>query len=164
MAKLEVTLENAPCELNLEAVTGYVITQLKERFELWVERLSRDPLCFGDVEREELAAFHLYRLGAQNAQEVVFLADGAEWIWNRFPMVAHQAGISRWSAAVDFSHAVGYLFKAVNATHKDLKIRKKIRKRFRCDLRQGRILHTRNENWAHTNDIELEITFDLPCS
>ena len=46
MAKLEVTLENAPCELNLEAVTGDVITQVKERFGLWVERLSRDPLYY----------------------------------------------------------------------------------------------------------------------
>lgn len=87
----------------------------------------------------ELAAFHLYRLGAQKAQEVVFLADGAEWIWDRVPKVAQQAGLSRWSAAVDFCHAMGYLLSAVNTTLKDPKVRKRLGKRFRRDLSQGRI-------------------------
>src|SRR4051794_27258207 len=43
----------------------------------------------------ELVAFHLHRLGAAQAREVVFVADGAPWIWGRLDWVVAQVGSIR---------------------------------------------------------------------
>lgn len=39
----------------------------------------------------ELVAFHLHRMGAAKAKVVIFLADGAPWIWARLDWVVAQA-------------------------------------------------------------------------
>ena len=92
----------------------------------------------GPEQIAELAAFHLHRLGAAEAKEVVFLADGAEWIWDRVPMIARQAGLVNWLAGVDFYHAMGYVGKAVNATVEGKALRKAHVKKIRQALLDGR--------------------------
>jgi len=87
----------------------------------------------------ELGAYHLHRLGAAEAAEVVFLADGAEWIWNRVPMIAKRACLIRWSAGVDFCHTMGYVGKAVKATLPDKKIHKACNKKIRRILLAGEV-------------------------
>jgi len=86
----------------------------------------------------ELAAFHLHRLGAAEAKEVVFLADGAEWIWDRVPMIAKQAGLVNWLAGVDFYHVMEYVGKAVKATCEGKALRKAHVKKIRRALLDGR--------------------------
>src|SRR4029078_2299043 len=44
-------------------------------------------------EAMELLAFHLHRLGAAQAEVVVFLADGAPWIWERLGGVGRRAAL-----------------------------------------------------------------------
>ena len=57
----------------------------------------------------ELVAFHLHRLGAAKATEVVFVADGAPWIWARLDWVDRpgrdsiRSGWSRCSTGVTAS-------------------------------------------------------------
>jgi len=91
----------------------------------------------GPEQISELAAFHLHRLGAADAEEVVFLADGAEWIWDRVPMIAKQSGLKHWMAGVDFCHVMGYVGKAVKATCPEKTDRKTHAKKIRKALLAG---------------------------
>ena len=53
-----------------------------------------DGTLQGPAAAIELVAFHLHRLGAEQARELVFVADGAPWIWARLDwVVASQVGI-----------------------------------------------------------------------
>lgn len=88
----------------------------------------------------ELAAFHLHRLGAAAAQEIVFVADGAPWIWGRLDWVVKQVGIAptRVCEVLDWCHAVHHLSLALE----DLRLPKAERAaayaRQRKALKQGK--------------------------
>src|SRR5256885_13288213 len=58
-------------------------------------------------EAMELLAMHLHRRGAAGAEVVVFLADGAPWIWERLEWVAKRVGLRdhQWLFVLDFWHA-----------------------------------------------------------
>ena len=58
-----------------------------------------------------LLVAELRSIGADEAETVVFLGDGAKWIWNRIPDIARQAGISdvRRRVCLDYYHAVEHL-------------------------------------------------------
>lgn len=58
---------------------------------------------------------YLRLLGAAYAQVVEFIADGAEWIWDRSEKIRLEAEIpaKRWVEVVDFYHASEYLHDAV---------------------------------------------------
>ena len=90
----------------------------------------------------ELAAYHLYRLGAQYAKKVIFLGDGAEWIWNRVPTVAEQGKLKegQWVAAVDIYHVMEHVHPALNAVWgTNTKRVKKERKRIKKLLLAGKV-------------------------
>jgi hypothetical protein len=54
----------------------------------------------------------LCEIGAQEAAEWVFLADGADWIWNRIPELVKAVGFKgKVTEVVDFYHAVERLHK-----------------------------------------------------
>ena len=63
----------------------------------------------------ERAAMHLHRLGAARAEEVVFLGDGAPWIWERVQWVERSVGLerSRVTQVLDFCHAVHHVSLAL---------------------------------------------------
>lgn len=58
---------------------------------------------------------YLRLLGAAQARVVEFIADGAEWIWERSGKIRQEAGIplARWVEVVDFYHASEHLHDAV---------------------------------------------------
>jgi len=58
---------------------------------------------------------YLRLLGAAHAQVVEFIADGAEWIWERTETLRQQAEIPAecWVEVIDFYHASEYLFSAL---------------------------------------------------
>jgi len=58
---------------------------------------------------------YLRLLGAAHAQVVEFIADGAEWIWERSDKIRQEAEIpaQRWVEVVDFYHASEHLHKTV---------------------------------------------------
>jgi hypothetical protein len=78
-------------------------------------------------------------LGAAEAEIVVFIADGAEWIWDRVPFIAKQAGLATWLVALDFCHAMGYVGKAAKATISNKKVRKASVKKIRKALLAGNV-------------------------
>ena len=76
-----------------------------------------DGTFAGPDEAMELLALHLHRLGAAQAQVVVFLADGAPWIWDRLDWVVQRVGLpaSRTVRVLDFCHAVHHISLALHA-------------------------------------------------
>jgi hypothetical protein len=64
----------------------------------------------------ELLLAELKLRGAHQARLLVFLADGAEWIWERIPSIVKELGIDprRVRKAVDFYHAVENLTAAAD--------------------------------------------------
>ena len=76
-----------------------------------------DATMAGPDEAMELLAFHLYRLGAGEAEYVEFIADGAPWIWNRVAAVIAKAGLDpkRCRRVLDFYHACEHLSAALDA-------------------------------------------------
>ena len=91
----------------------------------------------------ELVAFHLHRLGAAQAQEVVFVADGAAWIWNRIGWVVQKVGLARERVfeVLDWCHAVHHVSVALE----DLKLDKAQRSALYVRLRKALIRGKANE-------------------
>jgi hypothetical protein len=56
---------------------------------------------------------HLCALKVQQAEQILFVADGAHWIWNRVPALVKALGLDpqRVHELIDFYHAVEHLGK-----------------------------------------------------
>jgi hypothetical protein len=76
-----------------------------------------DGTFAGPDEALELLAFHLHRLGASAAEVVVFVADGAPWIWDRLDWVERRVGLAAARAlrVLDWCHAVHNVSLALEA-------------------------------------------------
>jgi hypothetical protein len=94
----------------------------------------------GPDEAMELLAFHLHRLGAAQAEVVVFLADGAPWIWDRLGWVAGRVGLpsERWEWVLDFWHAAGHIGKALASLPLNDKERRRLFRKLRKWLKEGK--------------------------
>ena len=55
--------------------------------------------------------FYLRKLNITEAEQVVFVSDGASWIWNRIPGLVHDLGLNQQKVycVLDFYHAVEHL-------------------------------------------------------
>jgi hypothetical protein len=93
-----------------------------------------DGTFAGPDEAMELLAMHLHRLGAAAAQVVVFLADGAPWIWERLDWVEQRVGLTKQQTArvLDWCHAVHHVSLALEA----LGLKEAERRRWYQQLRQ----------------------------
>ena len=84
-------------------------------------RRDRRPLIDGTLlgpdHLAELVAWHLHRLGAAKAEVVVFVSDGARWIWDRLDEIIRRAGLdpSRTARVLDWCHAVQHLSRALES-------------------------------------------------
>jgi hypothetical protein len=60
-----------------------------------------------------LIKYYLKQLVVTRAEKILFVADGARWIWNRVPGLIKDLGIAstRFYSLVDFFHAVEHLVK-----------------------------------------------------
>jgi hypothetical protein len=76
-----------------------------------------DGTFAGPDEAMELLTMHLHRLGAAAAKVVVFLADGAPWIWDRLDWVSKRVGLSARQTVrvLDWCHAVHHIGLALAA-------------------------------------------------
>jgi hypothetical protein len=86
--------------------------RMKKKTRPWL-----DGTFAGPDEAMELLAFHLHRLGARQAQVVVFVADGAPWVWDRLDWVERRVGLPAGRAVrvLDWCHAVHNLSLALEA-------------------------------------------------
>src|SRR3990172_21555 len=82
---------------------------------------ERQPLIDGTLlgpdHLAELVAFHLHRLGVAQAELVVFISDGARWIWDRLEWIERRAGLdsSKTVHVLDFCHAAHHISLALAA-------------------------------------------------
>jgi hypothetical protein len=80
---------------------------------------ERQPLIDGTLlgpdNLAELVAFHLHRLGVAQAELVVFISDGARWIWDRLEWIERRAGLdsSQTMHVLDFCHAAHHISLAL---------------------------------------------------
>jgi hypothetical protein len=88
----------------------------------------------------ELLAMHLHRLGAREAEAVVFLADGAPWIWERVEWVAQRVGLrrERWQFVLDFWHAAQHVGLALGHVPLADKERQRLYRKLRKWLKGGK--------------------------
>jgi hypothetical protein len=81
---------------------------------------DRQPLIDGTLlgpdHLAELVAFHLHRLGVAQAEMVVFISDGARWIWDRLEWIEKRAGLDRTKTlhVLDFCHAAHHIGLALS--------------------------------------------------
>jgi hypothetical protein len=94
----------------------------------------------GPDEAMELLAMHLHRLGAAQAEVVVFLADGAPWIWERVEWVAQRVGLrrERWQFVLDFWHAAQHVGLALGQVPIADKERRRLYRKLRKWLKGGK--------------------------
>jgi len=99
-----------------------------------------DGTFAGPDEAMELLAFHLHRLGASLAEVVVFLADGAPWIWERLPWVVRRVGLrpGTWECVLDFWHAAQHVGQALTHLPVPDAERRKVYRKLRKWLRGGK--------------------------
>ena len=81
---------------------------------------ERQPLIDGTLQGPdhlaEMVAFHLHRLGVARAESVVFVSDGARWIWDRLAWIEKRAGLDRSKTVhvLDFCHAAHHISLALS--------------------------------------------------
>lgn len=98
-----------------------------------------DGTFAGPDEAMELLAFHLHRLGATQAEVVVFVADGAPWVWERLDWVRQRVGLSAEQVVqvLDWCHAGHNLSLALVALGLPEEERQQHYKELRSCLREG---------------------------
>ena len=99
-----------------------------------------DGTFAGPDEAMELLAMHLHRLGAAQAEVVVFLADGAPWIWERLEWVVKRVGLpgGRWHWVLDFWHAAQHVGSALSQVPIQDKERRRLYRKLRKWLKGGK--------------------------
>lgn len=109
----------------------------------------------------ELLILHLKRLGADQAEVLIILGDGADWIWNRVERLREALGVEveRMVEILDWAHAIGKLATPAEIGLTNQAQRKLWLKRMRKALKQGDVEHVIEALSAldRQNDLEDEI-------
>ncbi len=117
---------------------------------------ERQPLIDGTLlgpdNLAELVAFHLHRLGVAQAELVVFISDGARWIWDRLEWIEQRAGLdsSKTVHVLDFCHAAHHISLALAALGLTGNVRQQAYIRLRKLLKHSRYEEVVSElkRWA----------------
>jgi hypothetical protein len=99
-----------------------------------------DGTLLGPDHLAELVVYHLHRLGVNQAERVVFISDGARWIWDRLDWIERRAGLdpSRTVHVLDFCHAAHHVSLALQALGLNEARRREIYARWRTLLKNSR--------------------------
>jgi hypothetical protein len=108
--------------------------RMKRGSRPWIDGTFQGP-----NECLELLALHLHRLGAAEAQVVVFLSDGAPWIWDRLAWVEKRVGLQAGQVVrvLDCCHAVHQLSLALEQLQLTKEERQRRYRELRHKLRAG---------------------------
>src|SRR5262249_57424122 len=117
-----------------------------------------DGTFSGPDEVMELLAMHLHRLGAAQAEVVVFLADGAPWIWERLQWVVKRVGLDskKVAYALDWCHALHHVGLALAAVGLPEAFHRRVFKKLRKWLKQGEAaggVHEHGTAWEKTGGV-----------
>ncbi len=101
-----------------------------------------DAIIRGPDAMYKLLRSYLVQLGITKADKVLFVADGARWIWNRIPELVRYIGMKPEQVyeLIDFYHAVEHLGKVANLRKSwTAKQRKSWIRKHRKLLQQGEV-------------------------
>jgi len=117
-----------------------------------------DGTLLGPDECMELLAMHLHRLGADEAKLVVFLSDGAPWIWERLAWVETRVGLrpEQVVRVLDCCHAVHHVSLALEKLSLSEQERKQLYRELRKKLRAGRAYEVTIELSLLAEDLPLD--------
>lgn len=88
----------------------------------------------------KILEMYLVSLGIAQAKQILFIADGAEWIWHHIPPLLNQLGCEKITHyLLDFYHATEHLQSFADTAFNDDKDRLTWFKAARCDLKKGKI-------------------------
>ena len=145
------------------------IFEIDERGKM--TKKHRQPLIDGTLlgpdHVVELVAYHLHRLGVAQAELVVFVSDGARWIWDRLDWIERRAGLDplRTVHVLDFCHAAHHVSLALQTLGLEETQRRETYGRLRKLLKQSRYDKVVDQliEWAHeqpkNSDIWTEIRY-----
>lgn len=110
-------------------------------------RARIDGTFHGPDEVMELLAMHLHRLGAAQAEVVVFVSDGAPWIWDRLDWVVKRVGLDskKVARALDWCHALHHVGLALAACGLPDAEHRRVFKKLRKWLKKGEAAAVLNE-------------------
>jgi hypothetical protein len=110
-------------------------------------RARIDGSFAGPDEVMELLAMHLHRLGAAAAEAVVFVSDGAPWIWERLAWVVRRVGLDdeKVAYALDWCHALHHVGLALAAVGLPADEHRRVFKKLRKWLKKGMAALVLNE-------------------
>jgi hypothetical protein len=110
-------------------------------------RAQIDGSFQGPDEMMELLAMHLHRLGAAQAEVVVFVSDGAPWIWERLAWVVKRVGLDskKVAYALDWCHALHHVGLALAAVALPADEHRRVFKKLRKWLKKGLAAAVLNE-------------------
>ena len=99
-----------------------------------------DGTLLGPDHLAELLAYHLHRLGVAQAELVVFVSDGARWIWDRLDWIERRAGLdpSRTVHVLALCHAAHHISLALQTLGWDETQRRETFVRLRGLLKNSR--------------------------
>jgi hypothetical protein len=110
-------------------------------------RARIDGTFRGPDEVMELVAMYLHQLGAAQAEVVVFLSDGASWIWDRWDWVIKRVGLDskKVAFALDWCHALHHVGLALAAVGLAAAEHSRVFKKLRKWLKEGEAAMVLNE-------------------
>jgi hypothetical protein len=110
-------------------------------------RARIDGTFAGPDEMMELVAMHLHRVGAARAAVVVFVSDGAPWIWERLDWVVKRVGLDsqRAAYALDWCHALHHVGLALAEIGLPEAEHRRVFKKLRKWLKKGEAAAVLNE-------------------
>lgn len=121
---------------------GFIIEILDEKGHAERHELPWIDMTMADADGVvRLLSSYLRALGASQAAELVFVSDGADWIWDRLPILIEEVGLdpSRVVKVLDFYHACEHLNEASElCSGLSAKDRKKLYKRWKGLLWEGK--------------------------
>ena len=143
------------------------IFEIDERGKM--TKKHRQPLIDGTLlgpdHAAELVAYHLHRLGVAQAALLVFVSDGARWIWDRLDWIERRAGLdpARTVHVLDFCHAAHHVSLALQTLGWDETQRRETFGRLRKLLKQSRYDKVVDQliAWAHGQPENSEIWTEI---
>jgi hypothetical protein len=124
------------------------IFEIDQRGQMLRQSRARiDGTFAGPDEVMELLAMHLHCLGAARAEVVVFVSDGAPWIWERLAWVVKRVGLqsNKVAYALDWCHALHHVGLALACVGLPATEHRRVFKKLRKWLNKGKAAAVLNE-------------------
>lgn len=102
----------------------------------------------------KILEMYLVSLGIFQAKQVLFIADGAEWIWQHIPPLLNRLGCEKITHyLLDFYHATEHLQSFADAAFNDNKEKITWFKTARSDLKRGKVIQLLEQMKQHRKSI-----------